>query len=282
MTVGHYNRLQIDRLREIGTQLRQERLDQGLSLEEVAGQTRIQARLLRALEEGEGDQLPEPVYVQGFIRKYADLLGLNGNHLGVQLEPPVPQVPPRSAWAVGSAAQLRPVHLYLVYLVLVIGAVSGLSYLMRPAPRPPLSTPKSKPAVVSPSPTGTPTAEKPSPAAESPVSPSPSPSLPPPSPVQASPTAPPPASPLAGLTAAIDLQAQTWVLVIGDDQILFEGILDKGIQKSWSVQRELVLRAGNAGVVQVAINGRPAAPLGPLGQVREVVLTPASPQLPPP
>src|SRR5215211_3166611 len=67
-----------EKLAELGAQLWALRQEQGLSLEQVVILTRIPQRLLQAIEEGNLNELPEPVYIQGFIRQFADALGLNG------------------------------------------------------------------------------------------------------------------------------------------------------------------------------------------------------------
>ena len=77
----HIHQEQIDKLKDIGSRLRQFRQAQSLSLEDVASKTRVQARLLKAIEEGRIDILPEPVYVQGFIKRFADAIGLDGENL---------------------------------------------------------------------------------------------------------------------------------------------------------------------------------------------------------
>ncbi len=71
MSASTYNAEQVARLREIGQYLRQVREEKHLSLEEIAARTRIQPRLLRAIEESQVRALPEPIYVQGFLRQYA-------------------------------------------------------------------------------------------------------------------------------------------------------------------------------------------------------------------
>ena len=61
---------------EIGSRLREARERRGLELAEVERDTRIRARLLRALEEERFDLLHERVYAIGFLRTYARYLGL--------------------------------------------------------------------------------------------------------------------------------------------------------------------------------------------------------------
>jgi hypothetical protein len=63
---------------EIGNSLREARYRQQLELSEVELATKIRARYLQALEEENFDALPAQTYVKGFLRTYADYLGLDG------------------------------------------------------------------------------------------------------------------------------------------------------------------------------------------------------------
>jgi cytoskeletal protein RodZ len=65
----------------IGKTLREARESLGLTLEEVERATRIRAVRLEALENGDFDSLPSRVQVQGFLRNYADFLGLDPDHI---------------------------------------------------------------------------------------------------------------------------------------------------------------------------------------------------------
>jgi Helix-turn-helix domain len=63
---------------EIGNSLREARVRQQLEFGELEQATKIRARYLRALEEESFDTLPAQTYVKGFLRTYADYLGLDG------------------------------------------------------------------------------------------------------------------------------------------------------------------------------------------------------------
>ena len=63
---------------EIGTSLREARLRQGLDFPELELGTKIRAKYLRALEDEQFDVLPAQTYVKGFLRSYAEFLGLDG------------------------------------------------------------------------------------------------------------------------------------------------------------------------------------------------------------
>jgi len=61
---------------EIGGSLREARLKRGLTPADVQKAIRIRDRYLQALEEERWELLPGDAYVKGFLRTYADYLGL--------------------------------------------------------------------------------------------------------------------------------------------------------------------------------------------------------------
>jgi cytoskeleton protein RodZ len=62
---------------DIGSSLREARLRQNLDFPELEERTKIRPKYLRALEEERFDILPAPTYIKGFLRTYADALGLD-------------------------------------------------------------------------------------------------------------------------------------------------------------------------------------------------------------
>jgi len=65
----------------IGQQLRKAREAQALTIDQAAASTRIRAHYLNAIELGEWDNLPSIVQARGFVRAYADFLGLDADLL---------------------------------------------------------------------------------------------------------------------------------------------------------------------------------------------------------
>jgi hypothetical protein len=63
---------------EIGNSLREARLRRGIEFVQAEGATKIRGKYLRALEEEQFSLLPSPTYVKGFVRTYAEYLGLDG------------------------------------------------------------------------------------------------------------------------------------------------------------------------------------------------------------
>jgi cytoskeleton protein RodZ len=63
---------------EIGSSLREARTRRRIEIAQVEQATKIRGKYLRALEEEQFDVLPSQTYVKGFLRTYADYLGLDG------------------------------------------------------------------------------------------------------------------------------------------------------------------------------------------------------------
>lgn len=68
-------------LQELGALLKRERERRGLSLRDIMDTTKISRRNLSALEEGQVNLLPHPVYLKGYIKNYARLLDLDPERL---------------------------------------------------------------------------------------------------------------------------------------------------------------------------------------------------------
>jgi helix-turn-helix protein len=64
---------------EIGNSLREARERQGLGYPEIELATKIRAKYIRALEEENFTSIPGDAYIRGFLRTYADYLGLDGD-----------------------------------------------------------------------------------------------------------------------------------------------------------------------------------------------------------
>jgi cytoskeletal protein RodZ len=118
---------------EIGGSLREARLKRGLTPADVQKAIRIRDRYLQALEEERWELLPGDAYVKGFLRTYADYLGLDGN-LYVEeynsrishLEEPqlVPERFARTPIGFGGIGILRPL-LAIGAIVAVVAAVAA-------------------------------------------------------------------------------------------------------------------------------------------------------------
>jgi cytoskeleton protein RodZ len=118
---------------EIGNSLREARHRQQLDLTDVEQATKIRARYLRALEEEAFDVLPAQTYVKGFLRTYADWLGLDGqlyvdeynSRFGTDDEPREPVVARRTA-----GVHQRHARLARRGVLIALGAIAVLCALV--------------------------------------------------------------------------------------------------------------------------------------------------------
>lgn len=246
------NRDQAERLTEMGLQLCKLRQQQEISLEEIASKTRIQPRLLLAIEQGRIDNLPESVYIQSFIRQYADAIGLDGVKFASTF-PTLYKLPDhRSSWRSLPGAQLRPVHLYLLYLLLIISAVNGLSYFLnRSMGQPELANAETKMQPATP---------------VGPINPLQN--------VAKATVAPKQPGAQKAVRVGMMLTAQSWVRVVADGKTEFEGVLSEGTQRAWVANQQVVVRAGNAGGVMVSFNDGQSKKLGEPGAIEEMAFPP--------
>lgn len=68
-------------LKQIGEMFKERRVERNLSLKEIETATSIRMNYLKAIEEGELFNLISPVYAGGFMKQYAQFLGLDGNRI---------------------------------------------------------------------------------------------------------------------------------------------------------------------------------------------------------
>jgi hypothetical protein len=107
----------------VGAVLKQTRERQGMELATVEEETKIRSKYLRALEDEDWDVLPGPAYARGFIRAYADLLGLDSEVLVDEYrrrheEQPTESYEPVEPLLRGRSAGERPRPATLRYAVL--------------------------------------------------------------------------------------------------------------------------------------------------------------------
>lgn len=306
------NTTQQEQLKEIGSYLKQIREEQSITLDEVAIKTRIRYGLLTAIEEGELEQLPEPVFIQGFIRRYGEVLGLDGCALAqtFPVAPVITSIPPNSLELASStklpelevrkenlgAAKGRGIPLYVPLIMLALAALGGAVYLFNKQLNKPSTVDAVKPqqpAISQPNQKADkPTRTLPPPPATIPTAPPNKTPNPPVSSVSPSPIAKPEnnsassvtPSPIAPgnkttpnkspINVSVDVKGDSWVRVVADGKTVFEGTLTKGKQQTWTANKKLSIRSGNAGAVYVAFNHKEAKVLGKEGQVEEVTFTP--------
>ncbi len=266
-----------------GASLKKARESQGISLDQISKETRISMRFLAAIENEEFHLLPGGVFNRGFVRTFAERVGLDPDQMVADyvrlVSPPEPvAIAPASVNAPPSKSERRlyPVAIGILALALAIFYLvtreSGRSAETANLPTA-VSTPA--PAVQSPptTSTSTPSAPEPAPAPETtPAAPSPPP---------AAVSTPEPARPVVtkpqAMTLDIEAHETTWIKVTSDGNSVNAGeVLEPGMTRKFTAQNSIYISVGNAAGLTLKINDKPLKPLGKTGQVRSVTITPAT------
>ncbi|QAY75680.1 helix-turn-helix domain-containing protein [Sphingosinicella sp. BN140058] len=119
----------------VGDRLKAAREQKGLTLQEVAVQTRIPIRHLEHIELGEWDSLPAATYSVGFARSYAQVVGLEPSEVGAQVREQMglarsPSGPVTAHYEPADPARVPPWTLVIVAIV-IAALLTGGYFLWR-------------------------------------------------------------------------------------------------------------------------------------------------------
>lgn len=224
---------------QIGDSLREARTRRGFSAADVHKAIRIRERYLTALEEERWDMLPGEAYTKGFLRTYAEHLGLDSqlyideyNARIARHDEDRPALVPHPA--VDDRRALRRGVLVALAAILVVGAaVAGLAaWRLGGSSTPPAgnATPPSSAGSV-PVAAPPPKATKPAVVSKAPV--------------------------FTSISAA---RGRCWLLVRAggaNGKVLFEGILEQGQAKRFRFTTKLWLRMGRPSALDISVAGKP-------------------------
>ena len=121
-------------MREVGAQLRQERLRRGEDLDDVAEHLRIKSSYLFALEQGDLSGMPGRAYALGFLRSYADHLGFDSEDLISRIKSTVDNLTDQTRLRVRTPApetRLPKTPIVVISLAVIAGIYAGWAYLNR-------------------------------------------------------------------------------------------------------------------------------------------------------
>jgi cytoskeleton protein RodZ len=218
---------------QIGESLREARTRRGLTPADVHKAIRIRERYLTALEEERWEMLPGEAYVRGFLKTYADFLGLDGNlyldeyNSRIHADEPLLSAPVRPERRI----PIRAAGL-VIAVMLVAGAVAGLVASRLGGSSPPRH--RATPPTTTPASTTTAAAKHTTPARPA----------------------------IAVLTAS---RGRCWLLVRDDGPggtVLWEGMLEQGRVKTFPLHPSVWVRIGAPWALEVRVAGRAVAGLG--------------------
>ena len=287
---------------ELGEKLRQAREAKGVSLAEIAAQTRIGVRMLQALETEQFDRLPGGVFNKSFLRQYAAFLDLEQEDF-VQdylrrLEPrrEVPAEPSAPATLAVSAAGSRALLWTLGSAGLALLVVGILFFSLRDrssnetlelAATPEIA--ESHEAASAPTPsaaaseTGKPTETSSALSGES-ISTAKGPSASDPADSAEPVPAATPARPSAAIFPAVDPEggevlvlqinahSTVWLSITADGEKLWQGTLQPDQSREVEASDSIRVTVGNAGGVEMTLNGESLGALGQEGEVKTITL----------
>lgn len=239
---------------DVARTLRRARKRRGVSLSDATEATRIDARYLEALEnDAPIEDFPAPAYARFFLKEYAQFLSLDDRQLLAAFEEahPLPENDLPDLGAKLTPIDRRPwpftrvlVTALSVIALMTIAVVSFVSAGNRsPAPASLAEPPATSPDATS----------SPGPAGISPVANE-----------RAGEREPP--SGFEGITAAISITERSWIQATVDDRVRPGRTLEVGDRLRVKAERRLALVLGNAGGVELRINGK-AVRTGGQGEV---------------
>lgn len=249
----------------VGRELSRARNRLGLSLKDAEATTRIRSKNLQAIENGDYELIPEPAYLRGYVIAYARYLDLEpepllealDRELGAISEPP--RIRPRESLPLRgshSAPSLKKGILTLAALLVLATLVFGIIRLTSAreplTPIPPLDEPTES---VGP-------ARDASPSASTVATPQ-------------TQTITDPQSLEDDFTLRISVNAESssWVRVLVDGRVAYEGVLIGGQFREWLVTDSATIRVGRPSAVEITKNGQPVT-VPPGMEVPELTLEP--------
>ena len=282
----------------LAADLKTEREKRNVSLAQIAADTHISLHFLESLEGGRYGELPGGMYNRAFLRAYCESLNLNQQEILQRFEgeigSPAEKAPKSRVQISQKSSPLKPNPILIWSLALLISAAGiffsrhwiGAVFSPYFSHRPPAVQPRE----LAQKPVAAPAEEKTAPQMSQPAEPSlvPSDTAPADSqPVQAAEPSVPAQSPAAADAANADsmppptkssLQLevgateQCWVSVEQDGTRSFRKLMSPGDIQRLYASEQFFLIVGNAGGIQLKINGKPAKPLGKPGEVVKILI----------
>ncbi len=252
----------------IGRALARGRREAGLSVDAVSAATRVRVPIVQAIEKDDFTRCGGDVYARGHIRAFARTVGLDPAPLVAQYDrehggrpEPTPVAPlyegdrirsepRRPNWTAAMIAAIVAVVGFVGFTV-VSGGGSGRTV----ADRSSQPSPSAKPSrSTGPSPTATVSARP----SDSPIA------------------AVPADKVVVKLTAG---KGTSWISAIGSNgRSLFQGLLRSGQSRTFTDDKKVSLVIGNAGAIDMFVNGKDLGPAGGNGQLVRTAFTPGDPQ----
>jgi len=274
----------------------------GVSLEEISESTKIGTRSLRALEEEDFEKLPGGIFNKGFVRAYSRFLGLDEDQAVADFDAawresqaakePAPGLQPESQPESAEPSFNRLIAISLiVLLVIAVGGYAvkhflGTSTESNQPPQPesqqaasPPSNAEAQSSALSASPISKPSVSSKTNSESNESQPhqaeTGAASETGPTPVQSQkPNSADEATSSTAILLEVIAHEDSWLSVSADGKNLGQGVLNAQKSRTIRANKEVRLRVGNVGGVEVSFNGKPVNIDGEPKQVKELIFTP--------
>jgi cytoskeleton protein RodZ len=252
---------------DFGASFKRSREALGVSLNQIAIETRISTRFLLAIENEDFRLLPGGIFNRGFIRAYAERVGLDPDRAVADYERLAQAMDPEALLQAEAASTKTARRLYPI----AVGALILLIVLFYFVTRPSASS-----ITASPSPVENTAPVTPTPAVTAPEPPPPD----PPAQTPQTPAADPAPVPAAAapvpqaLALEIEIHQPTWIKLSTDGASMLNEILQPGTTRRFTAQTSIDITVGNAGGLTLKVNDQQVRSLGRQGQVRSLRITP--------
>lgn len=249
-------------IKPISVVLKEAREHKGISLQDAYKATKIHPNTLRALEDGTTLGLSH-VYVKSYIKIYAKYLGISQHELDKYFHPEIPKEKkirldfPFQAkgekikglsednFIFNLFSKIRNYKKIIIIFIVFILAIFGLSKCVHRRGASPLQKSTTKELPVTAAKVKTAKIES--------------------KPKDIQKESFPKIDDILRLTIFAELD--TWLQVKLDGKVVFKGVLKKSSSETWQAKKSLELWLGNAGTVQLELNGKILPPIGRKGQV---------------
>lgn len=253
----------------VGHALAQARIAAGLSIDEVSTTTRVRVPIVQSIEQDDFSRCGGDVYARGHIRTIARAVGLDpeplveqyvAEHGTAAVAAPVTPLyeaerirsePRRPNWTAAMVAAIVAVIGFVGFTVVTGGGNGDKSTADAATPTPTATTPS-----VTQSPQSNGADPKPAPSGSALA-----------------------AAPPGKVTVKVSAEGGTsWIQAMDSNgKQLFQGSLKKDDSKTWTDDKKIKLIVGNAGAVQLFVNGKDLGAAGTDGQVVRLTYTPGDP-----
>jgi cytoskeletal protein RodZ len=243
---------------EFGDRFKKARQSQGISLDQIAFETRIGIRFLQAIENEDFHLLPGGIFNRGFIRSYAERVGLDSDQMVGEYERISGHRDPLDL-EMASDPALNPAQKGLFPIAIGILALAIIIFYAATRASDPPEIEDERPGLIE-------TPSVPAPADERPLRPESE-------PVEGMDAEP--AAPSQALAVEMEVVEPTWIRLATDGTEIVAGeVLQPGTMRRYTAEASIDITIGNAGGLMLRINDRPVSVLGRSGQVREFNITP--------